>query len=493
MRKSNFIIFGANGDLALKKLFPALYNLFLNGHLAEEFKIIGISRTSYSDEEFAKNLQDYFITNSSNYDEAVWLKFAPKISYFPMDVNDISAYIKLREKLDSFNVNSETADNFFYLATSPNLYEQILIKLTENGFISDNNQGYRTDLIVEKPIGKDLASAKNLNRVFSKYLNEQQIYRIDHYLGKETVQNILLFRFTNAIFESIWNHKYIDQIEITVAESVDVSGRAGYYDQSGCLRDMIQNHLFQLLSLICIEPPATLGDSRSIRDEKVKVLRSLRRFDEQSIRDNVIRGQYLAGEVNGKAIEAYLQHSGVKTESKTETYVALKLEIDNWRWHGVPVLLRSGKCLTKRHSEINVYFKKTPPAIFKNLKNFQIAPNILSFQIQPDEGISIQFNSKPPGLDMQMRPVEMDFEYDESFSEVIFDAYERLILDILRGDQTLFIRDDEVEESWDVLDPILKAWENDNTIPLYSYQPGSEGPEEAGRLVENLMNTWKKI
>ncbi len=493
MRNSNFIIFGANGDLALKKLFPALYNLFLNGHLAEDFKILGISRTIYSDDEFAKNLQDYFITNNSNYNESTWADFATKINYLPMDANDISAYIKLREKLESFKVSKEPANNFFYLATSPNLYEQILIKLTENGFISDNNQGYRTDLIVEKPIGKDLSSAKNLNRVFSKYLNEQQIYRIDHYLGKETVQNILLFRFTNAIFESIWNHKYIDQIEITVAESVDVAGRAGYYDQSGCLRDMIQNHLFQLLSLICIEPPATIGDSRSIRDEKVKVLRSLKRFDAESIAENVIRAQYRAGEVNGKKVEAYLAHPGVKPDSQTETYVALKLEIDNWRWNGVPILLRSGKCLTKRHSEINVYFKKTPSAIFKNLKNFQIAPNVLSFQIQPNEGISIQFNSKPPGLDMQMRPVEMDFEYDESFSEVMFDAYERLILDILRGDQTLFIRDDEVEESWDVLDPILKAWEQDNSIPLYHYSPGSEGPEEVSKLVVNLMNPWKKI
>jgi glucose-6-phosphate 1-dehydrogenase len=324
-------------------------------------------------------------------------------------------------------------------------------------------------------------------------LAEEQIYRIDHYLGKETVQNILVFRFANGIFEPLWNRKYVDHIQISVCEDIGIGTRAAYFDQNGILRDIVQNHVLQMLALLCIEPPNSLSDADSIRDEKAKVLRSIKRMTPEEVRANTVRAQYTKGTVGGEPAVGYLEENGVAPDSKTDSYVALKLEIDNWRWSGVPIYIRAGKRLPKRITEITIFFNKAPDSLFKGRQVGELEHNVLSIQVQPKEGMSLRISSKPPGPRMRVRPVEMDFTYDSSFGVASPEAYERLLLDVMKGDATLFTRNDEIEESWDLLAPIFKEWENSNPPPVHEYEAGTWGPVEADQLINSTKDSWRKL
>jgi glucose-6-phosphate 1-dehydrogenase len=490
------VTFGANGDLTFRYLLPALYRLFLSNHLPENFSFIGVSRTEYSDQAYRDNaLAQMVELGTLKADASRWPEFATRVSYVPMDVKDPATFLLLKNKLAEKSEGYEGADIFYYLATISGLFATTLAGLKQNGMINPPESNFRTDVIVEKPIGSDLTSAKEINRSFKQYLAESQTYRIDHYLGKEAVQNILLFRFSNPIFESLWNRNYIDHIQISVAEALgaEAGGRQEYFDRSGALRDMLQNHLLQILSLVCLEPPVSLRDTHSLRNEKVKVLKSIKRLDEEAIREHVVRGQYVGGKVNNQEVPAYKNLPEVRTDSQTETYVAMRLEIDNWRWSGVPILLRTGKRLNRRITEVTVFFKQAPSSILQSLNTDQLKPNVLAMQLQPNEGISVQFNLKLPGINFEVKPVIMDFTYNKAFTGPNLDAYERLLLEVFRGDQTLFIRDDEVLEAWDLLDPLLKAWGEKNAPPLYPYVAGSAGPVEADRLTTDLICGWRKF
>lgn len=478
------VIFGANGDLTSRKLVPALFHLYSSKYLPDKFSIIGISRTEYNDETFREHLTEK-VREYSNIDvnRHEWVEFLKKIYYQPVNVKDIEGFSLLKSRIADISENNTENNCFYYMATSPDLFEPIVSNLNASQLIAKPDAPIRSSVIVEKPIGHDYASSLKLNQTLSNYLHESQIYRIDHYMGKETVQNLLLFRFSNAIFEALWNKKYIDHIQITVAESIGVESRGEYYDQAGALRDMVQNHLMQILGLVCLEPPTSLKDANSIRNEKVKVLKSIRPFDCNALDRQMVRGQY----------KGFLNVEGVAKNSYTETYAALRLEIDNWRWEGVPILLRTGKCLKDKVSEVMVFFKDAPQSMISHLGS-KYKSNVLAMQIQPEENISIQFNTKPPGFNMQVDPVVMHFDYDQSFKGEVFDAYERLLLDIIKGDQTLFIRDDEVAEAWKLLTPVLEYWSCDKQgTPLYQYSAGSWGPEEAAELTYGLKHRWRNF
>jgi glucose-6-phosphate 1-dehydrogenase len=347
--------------------------------------------------------------------------------------------------------------------------------------------------VVEKPFGHDAQSARELNAHLRKSLAEEQIYRIDHYLGKETVQNILVFRFANGIFEPLWNRKYIDHIQISVCEDIGIGNRAAYFDQNGILRDIVQNHVLQMLSLLCIEPPISLSDANGIRDEKAKVLRSIKRMSPDEVRRNTVRAQYAPGIIGGQRVCSYLEEKGVAPDSQTDTYVALKVEIDNWRWSGVPIYIRAGKRLTKRVTEIKVFFNKAPDSLFKGRQISGLERNVLTIQVQPKEGMSLRISSKQPGPRFKVRPVEMDFTYDSSFGVASPEAYERLLLDVMKGDPTLFTRDDEIEESWDLLAPIFDVWNGPNPPPVCTYEAGSRGPAAADDLLARTGDAWSEL
>jgi glucose-6-phosphate 1-dehydrogenase len=488
------VIFGATGDLNHRKLVPALFNLYQDGLLPEKYVIVGVSRTKLSDEEFRVKLFESASKHSRRKTEkALWDSFAQHIYYQPLNANDVHDFANLKSRLESLSASRKEKLNYlFYLATAPEFFGVIGTNLHLAGLVEQPGSGRATRLVVEKPFGHDLESAQQLNKTLRAGFAEEQIYRIDHYLGKETVQNILVFRFANGMFEPLWNRNFIDHIEISVCEHLGVGNRAGYFDQAGILRDIVQNHLLQMLSLLCIEPPISLSDADSIRDEKVKVLRSIRRFTPETVSTNTVRAQYTKGEIEGATVPGYMEEPGVSPASTTDTYVALKLEIDNWRWAGVPIYVRAGKRLPKRITEITVFFKSPPGSLFEG-KNVVLEQNVLAIQVQPNEGISLKICSKPPGPRMQINPVVMDFNYGNSFGVASADAYERLILDAMKGDPTLFTRDDEIEEAWDLLAPVFSTWASKSAPPVFQYKAGTWGPSAAASLLSPAGHRWRRL
>ncbi|MFN2540974.1 MAG: glucose-6-phosphate dehydrogenase [Chthoniobacterales bacterium] len=489
----SIVIFGATGDLAHRKLIPALYNPAADGELPPATTIVGFARRKKTDDEFRSELEKATrdFSRQTVRDE-IWKTFAGSIFYHESEFENLAGYKSLAERLDKIDKERGTRGNrLFYFAAAPDQFEPILKNL-KAAELNKTCAGSWARVIVEKPFGHDLASALELNRLVRHSFSEEQTYRIDHFLGKETAQNILVLRFANAIFGPLWNRHYVDHIQITAAETLGVEGRAGYYEDAGALRDMVQNHLLQLLCLVAMEPPTGLR-ADSIRDEKVKVVRSIRRYSAENIAANVVRGQYAAGAINGKPVPAYRQEEKVKADSSTDTFVALRLFIDNWRWSGVPVYMRVGKRLPKSATEISIHFKHAPPVLF-NKETTAIGQNVLVIRIQPDEGISLRIQAKIPGTSLRIQPVKMDFHYGTSFGKASPEAYERLLLDAMSGDATLFARHDEVEEAWSFIDIIEKAWSAKNDAPeLFFYPAGSWGPEQADDLLARDGRTWRRL
>jgi len=484
------VIFGATGDLTHRKIVPAFYHLQKNGHLPEGFAIIGFARRPKTDEEFRKDLKEALdkFSHTKPVDNAVWDKLAKHIYYQQGDLPNPEDYKKLAERLKSLPEAAVYQENFlFYLATAPNFFGVVAQNLADAGLSQQPGAKHLRRLIVEKPFGTDLGSAQSLNKELQHAFPEKSIFRIDHYLGKETVQNLLYFRFGNSIYEPLWNRNYIDHVQITVAETVSVEGRGGYYDEAGAARDMVQNHMMQLFSLLAMEPPGFL-DAESIRDEKVKVLRSVPSATPEHALRNSVRAQYGGGQLNGRQIPAYRQEDRVNPNSLTETYVALKLEIDNWRWAGVPFYLRTGKALAKQFSEITIVFLRPPRGLFAST-DCRIHRNRLRIRIQPNEGIHLHFNTKTPSKPT-LQDVGMDFLYRKDATHYFPEAYERLICDALLGESTLFTRSDEVEQAWRILDSFRAGWDThpDDYLPLYA--PGSMGPVDADELLRHDGRGW---
>jgi glucose-6-phosphate 1-dehydrogenase len=474
---ATIVIFGASGDLTRRKLVPALHSLGCEGLLPHENQIVGVARSPMTDQAFRDRLfegvKDYARLRAGVC--AQWPVAERRLTYLAGSYDEAETYQRLGERLAQFDAEEGTGGNrLFYLATPPSLYPLIIEQLGRAGLNRPSREGAWTRIIIEKPFGHDLASARQLNEQAHAVFDEDQIYRIDHYLGKETVQNILTFRFANTIFEPIWNRRYVEHVQITVSESVDVAHRAGYYDRAGVLRDMFQNHLLQLLSLTALEPPA-LFEANALRDEKVKVLRAVRASEQ------LVRGQYTG----------YRETEGVLPGSQTPTYAALELFVDNWRWQGVPFYLRSGKSLETKTSEIAIQFKAVPHLMFPAAADEKIMPNILSLCLQPHEGIHLRFEAKEPGAGMRSQSVDMDFHYAEDIgSDTLPDAYERLLLDAIQGDAALFARADEIELAWCIVDPIMASWEQPDAPPLATYEPGSWGPIESDDMLARYGWAW---
>ncbi len=484
------VIFGASGDLTYRKLIPSLYDLYNQDMLAEKFIILGVSRTDYSSEKFRERIEKG-IKSFANFKDAEKSKldsFLKKVFYKSIDTKNDDDYLQLKTEIDSLHKKFDIPENcIYYLSTPPSLYSIIPLAIGKAG-INKNNSGWKR-LVVEKPFGYDLESAKKLNKDLMKVFHENQVYRIDHYLGKETVQNIFVTRFANGIFEPLWNRNYIHHVEITGVEDIGVENRGGYYDSSGALRDMLQNHLLELTGIIAMEPPSSF-DSDSIRNEIVKVFQSLRPLKEENVIEDVIRGQYLASKIKGENVPGYREEKGVDRNSKTETYVALRLFIDNWRWGGVPFYIRTGKRMPTRVTEVVIHFKPTPHYLFTR-NNMADGCNNLVIRIQPDEGILLKFGMKVPGTGFNVQNVNMDFHYSQLQNSYLPSAYERLLHDCMMGDSTLYQRGDAVEAAWKFVNPILQAWKNDPDIPIYGYPAGTWGPEHADDLIEGKGLAWR--
>ena len=485
------VIFGATGDLTHRKLIPALYNLAADGELPPAVTVVGFARREKNHDDFRRELEEATRKFSrQNVRDEIWKTFAQSIFYHRSDFCDESGYKSLAAEIDKIDKERGTRGNrLFYFAVAPDQFEPILKHLKSAG-LNKAREGSWARVIVEKPFGSDLASARELNRVVRNSFTEQQTYRIDHFLGKETAQNILVLRFANAIFEPLWNTRYIDHVQITAAEKLGVEGRAGYYEGAGALRDMVQNHLLQLLCLVAMEAPADLS-ADGIRDEKIKVVRALRRMSEKQVAIDVVRGQYAEGVIDGQPSAGYRAEKNVDPKSLTEPFVALRLNIDNWRWWDVPIYMRVGKRLPKSGTEISVHFKKAPLVLFNKESTDE---NVLVIRIQPDEGISLRMQAKMPGTSFRIEPVKMDFHYGTSFGKASPEAYERLLLDAMSGDATLFARRDEVEEAWAFIDIIENVWALKTNAPGLSFYPaGSWGPDEADELLARDGRAWRRL
>jgi glucose-6-phosphate 1-dehydrogenase len=487
------VIFGASGDLAKLKLIPAVYELAREKLLPERFVLVGYSRTAMTDEQFRAHCEEAIRANARSKKTGIDPQIVERVLevcfYQPGTYDTPDDFAALKTRLDDLDRQFATGGNrLFYLSTPPNTFVPIVQRLGAQQLVNkDATEAPWQRVIIEKPFGHDLPSAQRLNQLLLHELAEEQVFRIDHYLGKETVQNLMVMRFANSLFEPIWNYKYIDHVQITVAETVSADDRAGYYDKSGALRDMVQNHIFQLLSLIAMEPPAAL-DARHIRDEKVKVYNSMRPIRPGRVDDFAVRGQYGAGELNGKLTQGYRAARGVPEGSRTETFAALKVFIDNWRWSGTPFYIRTGKCLPEKLSEVVVRFRAPPQTLFAKQCDV-IFPNDLIIKVAPEEGISLRLNGKVPGGSMNIKSVAMDFFYRQTFHKEAPEAYERLIHDAICGDQTLFIRGDEVEAAWQVIDPIEQGWAESEALP-HLYTPGTWGPRAAMQLIELDGRRW---
>ena len=486
-RPCALVIFGATGDLTRRKLVPSLMGLAKDGLLPPGFSVVGFARRAWSDAEFqqelAQGVQQFGRTSTVQ----TFAALADSFSFHQSDFGEREGYVALRQRLEQLDRARGTRGNrVFYLATPPSAYSGILEQLAATG-LSREADGRFARVIVEKPFGRDLASARALNDQVRAAFSEQQVFRIDHYLGKETVQNILALRFANGIFEPLWNQKYVDHVQITVAESIGVGSRGGYFEESGIIRDMIQNHLLQVLTLVAMEPPSALS-ADAVRDEKVKVLKAIRSLRPEEVAAATVRGQYVAAPFGGEDVKGYREEEGVAADSRTETFAAVRLQVENWRWAGTPFLLRSGKRLPRRVTEIAIMFKQPPHLLFEGQKPLQ--PNALLLRIQPDEGVSLRFGSKVPGPDIRVRDVRMDFRYGAAFGGETADAYERLLLDAMIGDGTLFARRDEVEEAWRIVDSIVAGWRLHGAAPE-PYPAGTWGPDGTGHLL-GAGRLWRK-
>ncbi|EGV16585.1 glucose-6-phosphate dehydrogenase [Thiocapsa marina] len=489
------VIFGGAGDLSRRKLIPALYNLALDGLLPTQFAVIGFAIDEMSDDafrDFAREGIERFSRRELS--EEDWLDFAEHLFYQQGEFSEASAYATLRMRLDEIEPRFGISGNrLYYLAIPPSLIDTCVFGLRDAGLVAPPDQDLPfTRLVVEKPIGRDLPSALAVNQSLQSCFAEHQLYRIDHYLGKETVQNILAMRFGNSIFEPLWNSKYIDHVQITVAEAEGVGTRAGYFETAGALRDMVQNHILQLLSLVAMEPPWSMR-ADVIRDRRLDLLQCLRPLRIDEVERHVVRAQYSSGFFHGKNAPGYRRENGVAADSTTETFVALRLFIDNWRWAGVPIYIRTGKAMPKRVSEVAVQFKAVPHMLFNTDTDHPLEPNVLALRIQPDEGLSLRIGSKLPGPKVKIYPVKMDFRYGSTFGDQSPEAYERLLLDVMAGDATLFMRDDAVEASWNWIQPILDAWEASGERWLPEYPAGSWGPIEADRLIDADGCAWRQL
>ncbi len=493
------VIFGASGDLTRRMLLPALYNLALDGRVPERFAIIGFARTEWTEDEFrAHAYQSVKEFSRRPVEEGLWAQFAPKLHYVSGAYADPDSLARLADLLERVERQHDTDGNhLYYLALPPATSEEIIEQLGSTGQVVAHHEdaddvGGWSRIIVEKPFGDDLESAMRLNRILHSAFREDDIFRIDHYLGKETVQNILVFRFANGIFEPVWNRRYVDHVQITVAEDIGVGRRAGYYDQAGALRDMVQNHIMQLLSLVAMEPPIAFN-GRAVRDEKVKVVNAVRHLQGDAVRYYTARGQYGPGFVDGVAVPGYREEPEVAPDSMTETYVALKISVDNWRWADVPFYIRTGKRLAHRTTEIAVQFKQPPLMLFREqITAASLEPNVLTLRIQPNEGIALNFQTKVPGSPLRIHPVYMDFPYSDSFRLQTPTAYETLILDAIRGDTTLFARADEIEAAWGIVDDIIAGWRDMPPPHFPNHEAGTWGPPEADAMIAADGRTWRE-
>jgi len=485
-------IFGASGDLTKRKLIPALYNLALEHRLPERFAVVGYARSEMSHEAFREKMREAVSEFSRTpLNESVWQQFASTLYYVSGGYEEPEGYQKLKDFIEGFDRGSRVLPvRVFYLATPPELYGAVIERISAVGLApKESAEEPRMRVIIEKPFGTDLQTARELNRRVHEALDERQVYRIEHYLGKETVQNIMVFRFANAVFEPIWNRRYVDHVQITAGETVGVENRGGYYEKAGVVRDMFQNHLLQLLSLTAMEPP--IGFSAfAVRDEKVKLLRAVRPVSSDEVFEAAVRGQYGPGKIGGKEVLGYRQEPGVAKDSPTPTYAAIKFSIDNWRWESVPFYLRSGKRLAKRVTEIAIQFKRPPLLLFKSCAVEDVNPNVLVIRIQPDEGVSLTFEVKPPGSELCVSPLSLDFKYQQAFGGSPPEAYETLLEDCIEGDSTLFTRHDEVELAWSLVDPIIQTWDRTTPTDFPNYAAGSWGPKQADEFVQRNGRRW---
>ncbi len=485
-----FVIFGASGDLAVRKLIPSIFELYKGKYLPENFAVLGVSRSKYTDDAFRKKVfrESEFIKPENKADKD-YKDFSDRLSYLAIQTAEKEDYAKVKTKLVELDEQFNIGGNYiFYLSTPPFLYKTIPACLAHYG-LNEEKEGWRR-LVIEKPFGYDLATAVELNTHLKQYFDEDQIYRIDHYLGKETVQNLLVTRFANGIFEPLWNRNYIQHVQITNAENLTVGNRGGYYDKSGALRDMFQNHLMQIVAHIAMEPPIA-ADAAAIRNEKLKLLQSIRPLKEEDISSQVIRGQYTPSTIDDKRVKGYREEEGVPDKSRTETFVALKFFIDNWRWAGVPFYVRSGKALPTKVTEVVITFKDPPYAIFRKDEMVFNDNNQLIIRIQPDEGLLLKFGMKVPGAGFEVKDVGMDFHYTDLTDAHVPAAYERLLLDVIKGDATLYARGDSVEEAWRFVAPILDAWKNNPKIKIHGYPAGTWGPTVVSKLIESDELTWR--
>lgn len=486
-------IFGASGDLTYRKLVPAIFDLYQQDFLPSCFAVLGISRTDFSDEAFREKMiegiKQFSKTDTS--DDALIANFAKMLFYISVQTKEVDDYAKVKNKLSELDSECGTQGNYiFYLSTPPSLYEIIPINLAAHGLNQEGDGNGWKRVIIEKPFGYDLKTAQDLNEKLRNNYKEHQLYRIDHYLGKETVQNMLVTRFSNGIFEPLWNRNFIDRIEVTGAESIGVGDRGGYYDGSGAMRDMVQNHLLQVVGMIAMEPPSVI-EATSIRNEVLKVFQSIRPIKEEEVEDFVIRGQYVESTVKGKHIKGYRDEKGVPEESRTETFMAMKFFIDNWRWGGVPFYIRTGKALPTRVTEVVIHFKETPHPLFTTQSGSPDNYNSLVIRIQPDEGILLKIGMKVPGAGFEVKTMNMDVHYSDMVDQYLPSAYERLLLDAMLGDATLYARGDAVEAAWKFVDPIMRAWTNNPDIKVHGYPAGTWGPEVADDLIEGETLTWR--